>query len=209
MLDTILKEKLIVIVRNVKKEQLLPLAQALYDGGIRLLEVTFGAAGDRETAESIRMLAEHFAGKMSIGAGTVLTPRQVALTKKAGGKFIISPNADKAVIRKAKAMGLVSIPGAMTPTEIQTAHRAGADIVKLFPAAQLGTDYLKAVSAPLPHIRYLAVGGIDETNAAEYLQNGACGVGIGNSLVNKAWIEAGEFGRITALAKEYIRQVQP
>ena len=166
-------------------------------------------ADDRETAACIRMLAEHFAGKMSIGAGTVLTPKQAVLTKKAGGKFIISPNVDKAVIRKTKALGLVSIPGAATPTEIQAAHKAGADFVKLFPAAQLGTDYLKAVSAPLAHIRYLAVGGIDETNIADYLKSGACGVGIGSNLVNKAWMEAGEFDRITALAKEHVRQVQP
>ena len=161
----ITQHKLIAIVRGVAAERLIPMAEAMYAGGIRLLEITFSAKGtpsDEETAENIAMLVQHFAGRMHIGAGTVLTPEQVELVAKAGGKFIISPDANADVIKRTKQLGMVSIPGALTPTEIQSAHRAGADFVKLFPVTGLGTEYVKAVSAPLSHIKFLAVGGLDE-----------------------------------------------
>ena len=151
------KEKLIVIVRGIEKDKLIPLAQAMYDGGIRLLEVTYSANGsipDEQTASNIRMLADCFKGRMLIGAGTVLTQQQVEMTHHAGGQFIISPDCNSEVIKKTKELGLVSIPGALTPTEIQTAHKYGADFVKLFPITSLGVGYVKAVKAPLSHSIY-------------------------------------------------------
>ena len=204
-------EKIIVIVRGVKKEHLVPLAEAMYQGGIKLLEVTYSANGsisDEETAENIRILAEHFDGKMAIGAGTVLTEKQVELTKKAGGKFIISPDSYDKVIKKSIELDLVSIPGALTPTEIQSASRLGADYVKLFPITNLGVSYFKAVKAPLSHVKFLAVGGVDESNMAEYLKAGISGFGIGSNIVDKKLIENGEFDKITELAKKYVSVVK-
>lgn len=203
----VLDNKLIVIVRGVAKEKLIPLAEAMYNGGIRMLEVTYSANGrvtDEDTAESIRMLAEHFGERMDIGAGTVLTERQVELTAEAGGKFIISPDTSVEVIKKTRELGLVSMPGALTPTEIQTAHKAGADFVKLFPITSLGPEYVKAVTAPLSHIRLLAVGGVDTENIPEYLKVGVCGFGIGSAITDKKMIESGDFESITALAKKYV-----
>lgn len=211
IVDSILKNKLIIIVRKVAKEKLIPLAEALYAGGIRLMEVTYSADGsvsDQETAENIGMLSKHFEGKMHIGAGTVLTPEQVELTKQAGGKFIISPNTDKAVIAKTKELGLISMPGALTPSEVHQAHAFGADFVKVFPVDNLGPGYLKAMKAPLSHIKLLAVGGVDEKNIADYLQAGACGCGIGSNLVNKKLIEANDFQAITELTKKYTAVIQ-
>ena len=204
-------EKIIVIVRGVKKEHLVPLAEAMYQGGIKLLEVTYSANGsisDEETAENIKILAEHFDGKMAIGAGTVLTEKQVELTKKAGGKFIISPDSYDKVIQKSIELDLVSIPGALTPTEIQSASRLGADYVKLFPITNLGVSYFKAVKAPLSHVKFLAVGGVDESNMAEYLKAGISGFGIGSNIVDKKLIENGEFDKITELAKKYVSVVK-
>ena len=103
VINTILKEKIITIVRGVSREKLIPLAEAMYDGGIRLIECTYDAAGkisDEEIASGIKALVEHFGGKMTVGAGTVLTEKQVELTEKAGGKFIISPDTDPAVIQR-------------------------------------------------------------------------------------------------------------
>lgn len=205
------KEQIIVIVRGIKKEYLVPLAQAMYDGGIKLLELTYSANGsvsDEETAENIRILAEHFENKMAIGAGTVLTEKQVELTKNAGGKFIISPDTYDKVIKKSIELDLVSIPGALTPTEIQLATRLGADYVKLFPITNLGVGYFKAVKAPLSHVKFLAVGGIDENNMAEYLKAGISGFGIGSNIVNKKLIENGEFDKITELAKKYVNALK-
>ena len=210
-IQTILKEKVIVIVRGVKKDDLVRLAESCYKAGIKLLECTYDATGtipDEQTAENIKILAEKFDGKMLIGAGTVLSERQVELTKKAGGKFIISPDTNVGVIKKTKQENLVSIPGALTPTEVATAHRAGADFVKLFPVGTLGAKYLKDVCAPLSHVRFLAVGGVNADNIKTYLENGAVGVGIGSDIVNKALIEKGDFEEITKRAKKYVDAVK-
>lgn len=204
------KNKIIVIVRKVKRERLIDLAQAMYDGGIRLLEVTYNANGevtDEETAQSIRMLAEHFRGKMFIGAGTVLNEKQVEMTYNAGGRFVISPDTYPEVIQKTRSLGLVSISGALTPSEMQIAHRNGADFVKIFPITGLGTEYLKAVKAPLCHIKFLAVGGIDENNIRDYLKVGVCGVGIGSNIVDKELLKHNDYVSLTNLAKKYVSAV--
>ena len=207
VINSILENKIVVIVRGVEKEKLIPLAEAMYAGGVRLLEITYSANGkvsDEETADRIAELAKHFEGRMAIGAGTVLTEKQVELTCQAGGQFIISPDANEEVIRKTKALGLVSMPGALTPTEIQAAHRAGADFVKLFPVTSLGSSYVKAVKAPLSHIKLLAVGGVDESNMAEYLKAGVSGFGIGSNIINKKMLAENDWAGITALAERHV-----
>lgn len=207
VISKIEQEGLIAIVRGIKNEFLIDTAEAMYKGGIRLLEITYSADGatpDTVTAEGIRMLKAHFGDRMHIGAGTVLNTDQVALTAKAGGEFIISPDVNADVIRATRECGLVSIPGALTPTEAQAAHRAGADFVKLFPITSLGSAYVKAVRAPLSHIRFLAVGGVDEYNMKEYRAAGACGFGIGSNIVNKKLIEAGDFLAVTSLAQRFV-----
>ena len=209
-LQTILENKIIVIVRGVAREDLVPLVQAMYDGGIRLVECTYDASGkisDEEIASNIELLAKHFEGKMQVGAGTVLTKKQVLLTKKAGGKFIISPDTNEEVIAYTKELELVSIPGAITPTEVATANRAGADFVKLFPIDLYGPKYIKIVKAPLSNGRFLAVNGITAENMNEYLEAGACGVGVGSGIVNKAKIEAKDWAGITELAKKYTQNI--
>lgn len=211
VIKAIEREKLIVIVRGIEREKLIPLAEAMYEGGVRLLEVTYSANGavrDEDTAENIRMLCEHFGDRMYIGAGTVITPRQVKLTKEAGGQFIISPDTYKKVIKKTRKLDMVSMPGALTATEIQAAHRAGSDFVKMFPITNMGTDYVKAVKAPLSHIRLLAVGGVDQNNMKDYLKAGVCGFGVGSNIINKKMLAEEDYAGITELAKEYVAVVK-
>lgn len=211
VISAIEKEKCIVIVRGVSREKLIPLGEAIYEGGIRLMEITYNAGGqpaDEEIAASIQMLSEHFAGRMYIGAGTVLRPDQVERTAQAGGSFIISPDTNREVIEKTAALGLVSIPGALTPTEIQAAHRYGADFVKVFPADAMGAGYIKAVKAPLSHIRMLAVGGVTAENKELFLKAGADGFGIGSGIVDQKLIAAGDFAGITQLARKYCVSVE-
>ncbi len=200
------ESKIVVIVRGVAKEKLIPLAQAMYDGGIRFMECTYDSSGkipDEEIADNIKMLSQHFENKMFIGAGTVLTEKQVILTKEAGGKFIISPDTNADIIKTTKNCGLVSIPGALTPTEIATAKRAGADFIKVFPMDSMGVKYLKDVLAPLSHCKLLAVGGVTKDNMNEYFEAGAKGIGIGSGIVHKPAIESGDFAEITRRAKLY------
>ena len=206
IIDVIKKEGLIVIVRSIDKNKLIPLAQAMYDGGVRLLEVTYsanGAVSDEETAENIHALCNHFGEKMYIGAGTVLTEKQVELTKEAGGGFIISPNTKERVIQRTVELGMVSIPGAFSPSEIEAAHEFGADFVKLFPVTNLGAEYVKAVKAPLSHIDLLAVGGIDLDNIPLYKQAGVCGFGIGSNITDKSMIANEDWQGIAELAGRY------
>lgn len=210
IIDAVNEHKIVAIVRGVPREKLVPLAEALYRGGIRLLEITYSADGrvsDTDTAESIAELVNAVGDRMYIGAGTVLTEEQVRLTAEAGGSFIISPNVDVDVIVKTRELGLVSMPGALTPTEICQAHKYGADFVKLFPVSDLGVGYVKAVKAPLSHIRLLAVGGITDGNMKEYIDAGVCGFGIGSSITDKKMIESCDWQGLSAVAEKYVAVV--
>ena len=205
VIERISKSKLIAIVRGIAdKEQCIRLAQAIYEGGIDLIEVTFNqSAPERfsDTTNAIAAISEHLGDKVCVGAGTVLTPQLAKMAADAGAKYIIAPDANVAVIQKTRELGLVSIPGVLTPTEIAAALEAGADFAKLFPAGLFGSGYIKALKAPLSHVKMLAVGGIDASNIPEFLASGCDGFGIGGNLVNKAWIEAGQFDKITQVAR--------
>ena len=132
-----------------------------------------------------------------------MSPEQVRQAAEAGAKYIISPNVDPAVIAETKKLGLVSIPGAMTPTEAAWAYSLGGDIIKLFPAGNLGASYIKALKAPLKHIPVTAVGGVNAKNCTEFFKAGVIGIGVGGNLVSKELVESRNFAEITAAAKEY------
>ena len=208
--EAIKNHKIVAILRKVPSDKLQATVEALYRGGIRLMEVTFDPSGDvpeEETLRQIRYIAEHYE-EVLVGAGTVLGPEQVTKAAQAGAKYIISPNSSEEVIRQTVKEGLVSMPGAFTPTEAVNAHKWGADFVKLFPVGKLGSGYVKDIAAPLSHMRFIAVGGIHDENIKEYLDVGCCGVGVGSSLVNKKLITAGKFEELEALAAKYVESVQ-
>lgn len=210
MTDTISgirSKKIITICRRLYGDDLLRLAEALHKAGICHMEVTFDqsdSAGEEKTARAVSALAERFGGEMEFGAGTVLTERQVQIAKEAGAKFIISPNVNDEVIRITLTEGLISIPGAMTPSEILHADRLGAQFVKLFPAGTLGLKYLKDVRAPISHVSLLATGGITEDNFGDFLAAGAAGAGISGRLTDKKCIEAGNFEELTRRARAFM-----
>lgn len=205
-MEWINQDRIIAIVRGLPPEPMEALAEALLRGGVRLMEITFNQAKPEswmDTVRSIRLIDERFAGRMLAGAGTVMSLEQLRMAADAGARYILSPNMDVAVIRETRKLGLVSLPGAFTPTEIAAAYNAGADAVKVFPAGDLGPEYIRAVRAPLSHIPLLAVGGVTEKNCANFIAAGCAGVGVGGNLVNRQWIEEGKFDDITALAREY------
>lgn len=200
------QKKIVVIVRRIYGTQLKKLAEALIEGGIRFLEVTFDQADKdcvQKTQEAISQLKDLYGQDVNIGAGTVLTEEQVLAAHAANAQFIISPNTDYDVIRRTKQLGLLSIPGAMTPSEILSAHKYGADFVKIFPANDLGLRYIKNIRAPISHIKMLATAGINEENFADYLKAGYVGAGISGRLTEKALIEEGIFSEITKRARVF------
>lgn len=207
IMDFIESERVIAVVRGIAPEKCLLVADALYKGGIRLLEITYDMKrpeAAKETAASIAAITKEFGSCMKIGAGTVTSPELVELTADAGGEFIVAPDTNPSVIRRALECELVAIPGAMTPTEILTAHNAGADYVKIFPASELGSSYIKAICAPINHVKLLATGGINASNAQSFIAAGAYGVAAGGNLANRKWIETGEYEKITAAADELV-----
>lgn len=210
MLEDLKKHKIVAICRGVSTENILQTAEALYKGGIRFMEVTFNQKADdpiAETAASIALLNEKMGDKMYFGAGTVLTAEQVDAAIDAGAKYIISPNFSPDVIKRTVERGAISMPGCLTPSEVVSAYEAGAHIVKLFPAGNLGTGYIKAVMAPISHIPLMAVGGVNASNMREFLDLGVMGLGIGGNLVDTKLIAAGKFDEITNIALTYTSQI--
>ena len=210
IIEEVLKHKIIAIVRGMDKEQTINIAKALYKGGIRFIEVTFNQKKPDEfykTADAIRAIREEMGEKMYVGAGTVTSLELVDMAAEAGALYMISPDMDEAVIKRTRELGLVSMPGAYTATEAKKAYNAGADFVKLFPCIGDAPAYVKALCAPLSHIPFLAVGGVDANNAGAFIKAGAVGVGVGSSLVNKKWVDAGEYEKITEEAKKMINNM--
>ena len=194
----------IAIVRGVRPGDIAAVADALLAGGVSMMEVTFDHAspdGVAATLESLEILRDSFGDAIVAGAGTVLTAEEVALARDRGARYIISPNVDQEVIAKTRELGLVSMPGAFTPSEVAAAHKMGAHIVKLFPAGLGGIDYLKALSGPLGHIPIAAVGGIEADNIAAFLHAGAHCFGVGGNLVDAGRVAAGDFAAITTTAR--------
>ena len=211
VIQQICEKKIIAIVRGADVAQAVAAAKALYEGGVSLVEVTFNQKAPETfvtTAEAIRSIREQLGDRVLVGAGTVLTAEQVKLAADAGAAYIISPNTDEAVIAKTLELGLVSLPGAYTPTEAVQAHNAGADFVKVFPCVGDAPAYVKALCAPLSHIKFLAVGGVSVENAADFMKAGAVGLGVGSSLVNKKWLDSGEFFKITEQAQRFVDAVK-
>jgi 2-dehydro-3-deoxyphosphogluconate aldolase/(4S)-4-hydroxy-2-oxoglutarate aldolase len=171
----------IAIVRgNYPLSAIRAIAEGLLAGGITVLEVTMNSAG---VLDAIKMLTAEYGERLLIGAGTVLETEQVKQAAAAGACFAVAPDTCPEIIRAAQDHGLEPIPGALTPTEIMQAYRAGARLVKLFPAPLGGPDYLRQVRAPLDMIHFIPTGGIDASNVRAYLDAGAVAVGLGSALV--------------------------
>ena len=210
VIQKILEKKAIAIVRGIFEEDCLNLAKALLAGGVELLEVTFdqkSAAERVRTCDTIRLLVQELGDRMCFGAGTVTTVEMVEMAKAAGAQFIVSPDTNEEVIRATVAADMVSIPGALTPTEIAQAHRFGGDFIKVFPVSQFGAGYIKNVSAPLSHVRMLAVGGVDGENIQAYLKAGAVGAGVAGCLFKKDWVASGEWDKITEASRIFVEKL--
>ena len=209
ILEQVRQHKIVAAMRGVSQGQIAAAAQALYDGGIRLLEITFHQKDpDRigKTQALIQAVKDQLGDRAGIGAGTVLTPEEAEAAAQAGAQFLLAPNLDGAVIRKAKELGLGVIPGAFTPTEIVQAYQMGADLVKVFPAGSLGLGYLKALKGPLGQIPLLPMGGVDQKNLLDFLTVSE-GVGIGSNLVDLSLIRQEKWDDLAAWAKQYTTQL--
>ena len=205
------KEKLVAILRRVPQGKLMRVVDALMAGGVCVLECTFDHDQPgyiEDNCEKISAVRRAYGDALIVGCGTAISAPEVEAAVSAGAQLVISPNTDLSVIARARALGAVSIPGALTPSEIVTAFNAGADLVKLFPAGELGLSYIKAVLAPLCHIPVTAVGGVKPENVSAFLDAGVSGFGVGSPLVPAAAVAADDYGDITARANAFTQAIR-
>jgi 2-dehydro-3-deoxyphosphogluconate aldolase/(4S)-4-hydroxy-2-oxoglutarate aldolase len=178
------------------------LVEAIFAGGVTVIEVTMTVPG---AIDLLRDLTTKYGSEILLGSGTVTTAAQAQATIEAGAEFVVSPSLHLEVIAKTKELGKVSIPGALTPTEVITAWEAGADYVKVFPCSAMGgASYLKALKAPFPHIKLIPTGGVTVATAADFLKAGAEALGVGSDLVNATAIAEGKSWIVTDMAKAYL-----
>ena len=192
---------IIAVIRTSTTEQVLPVCDALIAGGVIAREITFTVPN---ALQAIRQASERFGAQALIGAGTVLNADMTRAAVGAGARFIVSPITRAEIAAAAHAAEVPVMLGAYTPTEAQTAHEAGADFIKLFPADKLGPTYVQALRAPLPHLKIVPTGGVDLNTAADFLKAGCAALGVGGSLLTAEILKTRNWAELTRLARAYV-----
>jgi 2-dehydro-3-deoxyphosphogluconate aldolase/(4S)-4-hydroxy-2-oxoglutarate aldolase len=204
-LKRILDGGVIAVVRAESGAELVPVVEALANGGVVAVEITFTVPNAIEVIAQVR---KTLGDAVVLGAGTVLDPETARAALLAGAEYVVSPALNLDVIRLCRRYDKVVMPGAFTPTEVLQAWETGADIVKIFPADAVGPSYLKALRGPFPQVRVMPTGGVDLSTAEAFLRAGACCLGVGSQLVDPKAVAQKDFGKLTALATQYAALVQ-
>jgi 2-dehydro-3-deoxyphosphogluconate aldolase/(4S)-4-hydroxy-2-oxoglutarate aldolase len=198
------RHQLMVAIRTGSAEDAYHAAMACVEGGIKFIEITFSVPGADEVIG--RMSGDE---RVKVGAGTVLTKDDARKALKAGASYLVSPACDEEVVAFAKKEGVVSIPGACTPTEIYRAYKAGGDIIKLFPFVEIGgLAFLKAIRGPLPSVPYMLCGGANLENISAYLAADAAAILIGAAIIRRDLVAAKDWGSIAGLARSFVAKVE-
>lgn len=192
----------IAVVRARSREQVLPLTEALLAGGVRAVEITLSTP---EAFQAIEEAQRRFGAEAILGAGTVLTPDQCRAVLASGAEFVVTPLARPDFVPIIYTAGAVSVIGAFTPTEAQWAHEAGSDFIKLFPAEMLGPDFVKAVRAPMPHLKFIPTGGVTVENLSRWFEAGCPAVGVGSALVSREILAANDWAELKRRATAYVQ----
>ena len=204
-LQRVAESPVISVIRMNDTSKLMKVIDALSEGGVKFLEITFTTPN---AVDVIKEVSKKVSSDFVVGAGTVLDPETARAAILAGAKFIVSPALNLDTIKMAHRYDIMMVPGAFTPTEIMTAWDMGADIVKVFPATALGPKYFKDIKGPFPQIRVMPTGGVSVDNAGEFIKAGACAVAAGTDLLDKEAIANDKFEIITEKAKKLISNVK-
>ena len=206
VLNRMINEGLIPVIRVTSASEAMDVADAVKEGGVTFIEITMSVQG---AIDVIKELTQKYKDEIIMGAGTVLDPETGRAALLAGAQFIVSPTLNLDLIQLAHRYSAVVIPGAMTPTEILTAWNGGADMVKVFPSAQLGgPEYIKALKGPLPQILLVPTGGVNLQNAGAFIKAGAAALGVGGELVDKKAIKEKKFHIITESARVFLKTIR-
>lgn len=205
------KSKIIVVCRGIDESEIVNASQAMYDGGIRYMEIPFIQSEPEtfiETARKIKTVKDAFGDKMHVGAGTVITSEQFELAREYGAELIVSPVMDPDIILATKKSGLVSIPGCCSPSEMVKAYTLGADLIKLFPSNVLNLKTIKEIRLPLSHLPLVPFGGVNKDNIKEVIALGVAGVGMQSAILNKENLKNRDYAKITECAREITSQIR-
>ncbi len=201
ILNKIFKLKAVAVVRMSNAEKLKKVVEAIYNGGVSAIEITMTTPG---ALQSIESLSKEMGDEILVGVGSAINKQMASDAINAGAKFVVSPIFKKELIEIAHQNDVPAMPGCFTPTEIQTAYEAGADVIKVFPADVVGMAFFKGVLAPLPHLKLMPTGGVSLTNAGDWIKVGACAVGIGSALLDKKAIEEEDYNKLTQNAITFV-----
>ena len=204
-LDLIRETGIIAIMRAPSSDQLIAAAEAIAQGGVRVIEVTMTTPG---ALDIIAQAAHKFGDDVLFGAGSILDAETARAAILAGAGFVVSPTLSLGVIALARRYGVPVLPGCYTPTEMLTAWEAGADMIKLFPASVGGPELIQAIRAPLPQLEIVPVGGVDLNTAADFIRKGAAALGVGSSLINQKLLDAGDMAELTRRAAAFMQEVK-
>lgn len=204
--DQIIDCGAVAVIRMAEAERLVRVADAFREGGITAIEVTMTTPGALSVIEEVARQMEDDEDVI-VGVGSVLDAEMVRRAADAGAQFAVSPIFKSELVEAAHGRDMAVAPGAFSPTEIQTAHEAGADLVKVFPASTVGMGYFKAVRAPLPHLNLMPTGGVSLTNAGEWIESGARAVAVGSALLDEEAVAAGDFEQLTENARTLRRSI--
>lgn len=204
-LQRVLDCGIVAVVRFSDPAPLVRVVEALAAGGVTVAEVTFTVP---DALDVIRAAKKQLGDRVLLGAGTVLDPETARAAFLAGAEFVVAPTVNPDVIRMCRRYDKLVMPGAFTPTEVLTAWEAGADIVKVFPAEIVGPAFFRALRGPLPQVKLMPTGGVDLNTAGEFLKAGAVCLGVGSQMVEPKAVAAGDFARITDLARQYTDTVK-
>jgi 2-dehydro-3-deoxyphosphogluconate aldolase/(4S)-4-hydroxy-2-oxoglutarate aldolase len=206
--DTLAKVKelgLVAVIRGPSPELTVKMVDALVAGGVLGIEVTYSTPNAEAVVAEV---AQKYGDQIVLGMGTVLEPAQAQSAKAAGAQFLVSPICDVELVQAMAATGLLVMAGALTPTEVVQAYRAGSDVVKIFPGSVAGPSYIKALRGPLPHIPYMPTGGVSADNVAEWFAAGVVAVGAGSELCPPALAKEGKFDEISKKAADFVAVVK-
>ncbi len=198
IVDEIVRRKAVAVLRIKEPAKLKKVIESLNEGGISVAEITLTVPN---AIKLIEQMTNELDKNIIVGVGSVLNSSIAEDAIKAGARYVVSPIFKKEIIGMAHKYDIPAMPGCFTPTEIQTAYEAGADIIKVFPADVLGIDFFKGILAPMPHLRLMPTGGVTLTNAGDWLKAGACAVGIGSALLDKEAIEKENYNKLTENAR--------
>lgn len=205
VLEKIKELGLLAVIRGPSPELTVKMVAALVAGGVLGIEITYSTPNAEEV---VRTLASQYGDRILLGMGTLTKPEQAAQAKQAGAHFLVSPICEPTLVKSMVASGLLTMAGALTPSEVVQAYNLGTDVVKIFPGSLGGPAYVKALKGPFPYIPMMPTGGVSAGNVVEWFKAGVVAVGAGSELCPPQLAKEGKFDEITKLAAEFVRVVK-